>query len=80
MNRRRQRGEGMTSYLIVLALVVLACVAGAQFLGQEIMALIVGGQGPVSGLEGKVDRVQITEQPPSAPPETEEEEEEEDRP
>lgn len=43
------RGDGMVSYLIILALVVLVCVGAATGLGREIVVLIEGDQGAGRG-------------------------------
>ena len=48
--RRRQRGQGMTEYIIIVALIAVAAIAVYQFFGQTIrsqtacIALEVSGQ------------------------------------
>lgn len=42
--RRRERGDGMVGYLIVLALVVLACVTAATDLGTAVKGLFSRNQ------------------------------------
>jgi len=49
--RRRERGDGMVGYLIVLALVVLACVTAATNLGTSVKDLFQRNQ-------DKIDTVQ----------------------
>lgn len=57
--KNRQRGEGMVSYLIVLALVVLVCVTAAQFLGGSISGLFGKTGKKVEQLGEKVDKIKV---------------------
>jgi len=52
----------MVGILIIIALVVLMCVGTAQFLGKEIVALIVGSDEANRMMEGKVDNIKIGEE------------------
>jgi len=59
IRKKNQRGEGMVSYLIVLALVVLVCVTAAQFLGGSISNLFVKSGEKVNKLGEKVDKIKV---------------------
>jgi len=57
--KKGRRGEGMVSYLIVLALVVLVCVTAAQFLGGSISNLFGKTGQKVQKLGDKVDKIKV---------------------
>jgi len=57
--RRHQRGEGMVAYIIVLTLIALVCISAAAFLGNEIIALIIGTGSKNVQVENKVDSIKI---------------------
>ncbi len=59
MSKKKVRGEGMVSYLIVLALVVLVCVTAAQALGVSINNLFGKSTEKVNKLGEKVDKIKI---------------------
>ena len=47
--RRRQRGQGMTEYIIIVALIAVAAIAVYQFFGQTIRSQTAGIALEVSG-------------------------------
>lgn len=48
-NRRYQRGQGMTEYIVIVALVAVAAIAVYQFFGQTIRSQTAGIAAEVSG-------------------------------
>jgi Flp pilus assembly pilin Flp len=48
-NRRSQRGQGMTEYIIIVALIAVAAIAVYQFFGQTIRSQTSGIAKEVSG-------------------------------
>jgi Flp pilus assembly pilin Flp len=48
-NRKSQRGQGMTEYIIIVALIAVAAIAVYQFFGQTIRSQTSGIAKEVSG-------------------------------
>lgn len=53
--RRRQRGQGMTEYIIIVALIAVAAIAVYQFFGQTIRSQTAGIAKEVSGQSASAD-------------------------
>jgi len=49
LSRRSQRGQGMTEYIIIVALIAVAAIAVYQFFGQTIRSQTAGIAAEVSG-------------------------------
>lgn len=48
-NNKRQRGQGMTEYIVIVALVAVAAIAVYQFFGQTIRSQTSGIAAEVAG-------------------------------
>lgn len=51
--RRAQRGQGMTEYIIIVALIAVAAIAAFQFFGQTIRSQTSGIANEVAGQSAK---------------------------
>jgi len=49
VSKRRIRGQGMTEYIIVVALIALACVGAVSAFGEAVQAQFVNLSGAVLG-------------------------------
>jgi type IV pilus assembly protein PilA len=52
-SRRTQRGQGMTEYIIIVALIAVAAIAVYQFFGQAVRNQMAGISAEVAGQDGK---------------------------
>ena len=52
VNRRSQRGQGMTEYIIIVALVAVAAIATYQYLGQVLRAQTAAIAKELAGEDG----------------------------
>lgn len=52
-NLRQQRGQGMTEYIIIVALIAVAAIAVYQFFGQAVRSQMAGITKEVAGQDGK---------------------------
>lgn len=52
-NRKSQRGQGMTEYIIIVALIAVAAIAVYQFFGQTIRSQTSGIAQEVAGKSAK---------------------------
>ena len=59
--RRRTRGEGLLSAIVVLALVVLVVISAAIPLGRSIVGLFVGSSDANKIIEGRVEEIEFTD-------------------
>ncbi|PFH09443.1 hypothetical protein BCF11_1839 [Collimonas sp. PA-H2] len=50
--KNKQRGQGMTEYIIIVALIAVAAIAVYQFFGQTIRSQTAGIANEVSGQSG----------------------------
>jgi type IV pilus assembly protein PilA len=50
--KKRQRGQGMTEYIIIVALIAVAAIAVYQLFGQTIRSQMAGITKEVSGQDG----------------------------
>jgi len=53
--KRKQRGQGMTEYIIIVALIAVAAIAVYQFFGQTIRSQTAGIAKEVSGQSATAD-------------------------
>ncbi|MDB5727415.1 MAG: hypothetical protein JWR25_1901 [Noviherbaspirillum sp.] len=51
--RREQKGQGMTEYIIIVALIAVAAIAVYQFFGQTVRSQMAGIALEVSGQDAK---------------------------
>lgn len=51
--KRAQRGQGMTEYIIIVALIAVAAIAAFQFFGQTIRSQTSGIANEVAGVSAK---------------------------
>lgn len=49
LRRRQQRGQGMTEYIVIVALIAVSAIAVYQFLGQTIRSQTAGIAQEISG-------------------------------
>lgn len=55
--RKRVTGQGLTEYIIIVALIALASIAAVKFFGSAVqgafggMALVLGGESPQEGID-----------------------------
>ena len=61
MRRRTNRGEGLLSGIIVLALVILVVISAAIPLGKNIIGLFVGSGDANKIIEGRVDEIEFAD-------------------
>ena len=54
MGRRRQRGQGMTEYIIIVALVAIAAIAVYSFFGKTVRGQMDNITSQLSGSDGSV--------------------------
>jgi pilus assembly protein Flp/PilA len=52
-NRVRQRGQGMTEYIIITALIAIAAIAAVAFFGGTVRAQVGGMAQELSGTDAK---------------------------
>ena len=55
-NLKRQAGQGMTEYIIVVALVAVAAIAVYQYFGQVVRAQVAAMAHELSGEDGSASR------------------------
>ena len=53
--KRKQRGQGMTEYIVIVALIAVAAIAVYQFFGQTIRSQTAGIANEVSGQSAATD-------------------------
>jgi Flp pilus assembly pilin Flp len=53
--KRKQRGQGMTEYIVIVALIAVAAIAVYQFFGQTIRSQTAGIAKEVSGQSASAD-------------------------
>jgi len=53
--RKQQRGQGMTEYIIIVALIAVAAIGVYQFFGQTIRAQTAGIANEVAGKSAKTN-------------------------
>ncbi|WP_449427430.1 pilus assembly protein [Rhodanobacter umsongensis] len=58
MGRRRQRGQGMTEYIIIVALVAIAAIAVYSFFGKTVRGQMDNITSQLSGSDGSVGLAQ----------------------
>ncbi|TBO32918.1 hypothetical protein EYS42_07075 [Aquabacterium lacunae] len=49
LNKRSQRGQGMTEYIVIVALIAVAAIATYQFFGQTVRSQTAGIARELSG-------------------------------
>ena len=53
MMMKKQRGQGMTEYIVIVALIAVAAIATYQFFGQTIRTQTAGMAQEISGKDAK---------------------------
>lgn len=53
MNVRNQRGQGMTEYIIIVALIAVAAIGAFRYFGQTARSQVAAAAHEVSGGDGK---------------------------
>lgn len=55
MNKNKQLGQGMTEYIVIVALVAIAAIAVYQFFGQTVRSQTAGMAQELAGEPAKTD-------------------------
>jgi Flp pilus assembly pilin Flp len=68
--KRKQRGQGMTEYIVIVALIAVAGIAASQFFGQTIRGQVATMAQEVAGKDANAERTKTSEAAAGAVSET----------